>query len=150
MDPIRFFLSALAAIVVGVPFAIATRAVRPAGEELAEDAIRHGRVVSATLVKSAFLPPDMSSQYSQQRQVRWLCQYRYSIAGKDYTYRCTLGQKAPDQIELCYPVGKPDKAMLSSSMKRKRGGAYVVRVLVPVVIWAIVYWTLPLVGIGSW
>lgn len=95
--------------------------------------MRHGRVVSATLVKSAFLPPDMSSQYSQQRQVRWLCQYRYSIAGKDYTYRCTLGQQGPDQIELCYPAGKPDKAMLSNSMKRKRDGAYVMRALAPVI-----------------
>ena len=150
MDPIRFFLSALAAIVVGIPFAIVARAVRPAGENLAEDAVRHGRVVTATLVKSAFLPPDMSSQYSRQRQVRWLCQYRYSIGGKDYTYRCTLGQQGPDQIELCYPAGKPDKAMLSSSMKRKRGGAYVMRVLAPVIVWAIVYWSLPLVGIGSW
>ena len=150
MDPIRFFLSALAAIAVGIPFAIATRAVRPAGENLAEEAIRHGRVVSATLVKSAFLPPDMSSQHSQQRQVRWLCQYRYTVGGKDYTYRCTLTQKGPAQMELCYPAGKPDKAMLPGSMKRKRGGAYVMRALVPIVVWAAVYWALPVVGVGSW
>ena len=148
MDPIRFFLSALVAIAVGVPFTIATRAVRPSGEKLAEDAMRHGRVVSATLVKSAFLAPDISSKYRQQRQVRWLCQYRYSIGGKDYTYQCTLGQQGPVQVDLCYPAGKPGNAMLPSAMNRKRGGAYIMRALIPVVVWAVVYWMLPLVGIG--
>lgn len=150
MDPIRFFLSALVAIAVGVPFTIATRAVRPSGEKLAEDAMRHGRVVSATLVKSAFLAPDMSSKYRQQRQVRWLCQYHYSIGGKDYIYRCILGQQGPAHVKLCYPAGKPSKAIPPSAMQRKRGGAYVMRALAPVIVWAVVYWTLPLVGIGSW
>lgn len=149
MDPIRFFLSALAAIAVGVPLALSTRAIRSTGENLEDDSTRPGRVVTANLISKAFLPPDISSQNSRPRQTRWLAKYNYTVDGQEYTYRCTLEYQAPDQVLLCYPAGRPDKAEMRDPITQKQNRV-LLQVLIPVVVWTAVYWFLPMVGIGSY
>ena len=149
MDSIRFFLSALAAIAVGIPLAISTGAIRSTGENLKEDSAWHGRVVTANLISKAFLPPDISSQNSRLRQVRWLAKYNYTVDGQEYTYRCTLGHQAPDQVLLSYPAGRPDKAEIQDPITQKQRRVFL-RVLAPVIVWVAVYWALPMVGNGSY
>lgn len=149
MDPIRFFLSALAAIAVGVPLALSTRAIRSTGKNLENDSARSGRVVTANLISKAFLPPDISSQNSRLRQTRWLARYNYTVDGQEYTYRCTLGHQAPDQVLLCYPAGRPDKAEIQDPITQKQNRV-LLQVLIPVIVWTSVYWALPMMGIGSY
>lgn len=149
MDPIRFFLSALAAIAVGVPLALSARAIRSTGKNLENDSTRPGRVVTANLISKAFLPPDISSQNSRLRQTRWLAKYNYTVEGQEYTYRCTLGHQAPDQVLLCYPAGRPDKAEIQDPITQKQNRV-LLQVLIPVIVWTSVYWALPMMGIGSY
>lgn len=149
MDPIRFFLSALAAIAVGVPLALSARAIRSTGKNLENDSTRPGRVVTANLISKAFLPPDISSQNSRLRQTRWLAKYNYTVEGQEYTYRCTLGHQAPDQVLLCYPAGRPDKAEMRDPINQNWSGIFI-RMLVPVIVGTVVYWALPMIGIGSY
>lgn len=149
MDPIRFFLSALAAIAVGVPLALSARAIRSTGKNLENDSTRPGRVVTANLISKAFLPPDISSQNSRLRQTRWLAKYNYTVDGQEYTYRCTLGHQAPDQVLLCYPAGRPDKAEIQDPITQKQNRV-LLQVLIPVIVWTSVYWALPMMGIGSY
>lgn len=65
MDLLRMAIAAVVAIVVGIPFVLATRHMRPAGEKEWQDAAQAGRVTTGTLTDKVFLPPDMSSQYSK-------------------------------------------------------------------------------------
>ena len=149
MDLLRMAIAAVVAIVVGIPFVLATRHMRPAGEKEWQDAARAGRVTTGTLTDKVFLPPDMSSQYSKMREVRWKARYDYTVDGVQYAYFCTLKAPVPEQVDLYYPEGRPDRAALRSTMVRKRGPAYTLWALVPVAIWMVVYWMLPIFGISE-
>ena len=86
MDLLRMAIAAVVAIVVGIPFVLATRHMRPAGEKEWQDAARAGRVTTGTLADKVFLPPDMSSQYSKMREVRGKARYDYPVDGVQYAY----------------------------------------------------------------
>lgn len=149
MDLFRMAIAAVVAIVVGIPFILATRHMRPAGEKEWKDAARAGRVTTGTLTDKVFLPPDMSSQYSKMREVRWKVRYDYAVDGVQYAYFCTMKAPVPEQVDLYYPEDRPDRAALQSAMTRKRGRAYTLWALVPVAIWVAVYWMLPIFGISG-
>lgn len=149
MDLLRMAIAAVATVVIGIPFILATRHIRPVGEKLWQDAARAGRVTTGTLVDKVFLPPDMSSKYTAMRQVRWKARYDYTVDGVQYAYFCTLEPPVPERVDLYYPEGRPDRAALQSALVRKRGPSYTLWALVPVAVWVIVYWLLPLVGISG-
>lgn len=149
MDLLRMAIAAVVAIVVGIPFVLATRHMRPAGEKEWQDAAQAGRVTTGTLTDKVFLPPDMSSQYSKMREVRWKARYDYTVDGVQYAYFCVLKAPVPEQVDLYYSEGRPDRAALRSAMVRKRGPAYTFWFFVPVAIWMVVYWMLPIFGISK-
>ena len=149
MDLLRMAIAAVVAIVVGIPFILATRHMRPAGEKEWQDAARAGRVTMGTLAGKTFLPPDMTSSHSAMRQARWKVRYDYTVDGVQYAYFCTLKAPVPERVDLYYPEGRPDRAALRSAMVRKRGPAYTFWFFVPVAIWMVVYWMLPIVGISK-
>lgn len=149
MDLLRMAIAAVAAVVIGIPFILATRHMRPAGEKIWKDAARAGRVTTGTLVKKVFLPPDMSSPDSRMREVQWKARYDYTVDGVQYAYYCTLYPPVPERVDLYYPEGRPDRAALQSALVRKRGPAYTLWALVPVIIWVLVYWMLPVVGVSG-
>lgn len=147
MDLFRMAIAAVVAIVVGVPLILATRHMRPAGEKEWQEAARAGRVTTGTLTDKVFLPPDMASSDSKMRAVRWRVRYDYTVNGVQYAYFCTLKAPVPEQVDLYYPEGQPDRAALQSAMMRRRGLAYTLWALAPVAIWIVVYWALPIFGI---
>ena len=149
MDLIRMAVAAAAALVVGIPFLLATRQIRPAGEEMVRRAKRAGRVTEGALTDKVFLPPDMSAPESRLREVRWRARYEYEVDGVAYSYHCTILPPVPDRVTLYYPEGRPDQAQIESAAQRQRGAAYTLRALVPVGVWVVVYWLLPLAGIGG-
>ena len=149
MDLLRMAIAAVVAIVVGIPFILATRHMRPAGEKEWQDAARAGRVTMGTLAGKTFLPPDMTSSHSAMRQARWKVRYDYTVDGVQYAYFCTLKAPVPERVDLYYPEGRPDRATLRSAMVRKRGPAYTFWFFVPVAIWMVVYWMLPIFGISK-
>ena len=118
MDLLRMAIAAVVAIVVGIPFVLATRHMRPAGKRNGKDAARAGRVTTGTLTDKVFLPPDMSSQYSKMREVRWKARYDYTVDGVQYAYFCVLKAPVPEQVDLYYSEGRPDRAALRSAMVR--------------------------------
>mgnify|MGYP000018258242 FL=1 len=149
MDLVRMLIAAAAALVIGIPFLLATRRVRPAGEKMAREAWRQGRVAEGVLADKVYLPPDMGAQNSRLRQNRWRVRYDYEVDGVAYSYKCTLGAPVPERVSLYYPEGRPDRAEIWGAVQRRRGPAYTLRALVPVAVWAAVYWLLALAEVGG-
>jgi hypothetical protein len=149
MDLFRMAIAAVVAIVVGIPFILATRHMRHAGEKEWQDAARAGRVTTGKLKDKVFLPPDMSSPHSKMRKIRWKAKYEYDVDGGQYAYFCIVKAPVPERVDLYYPEGRPDRAALRSAMVRKRGPAYTLWALFPVAIWIVVYWVLPTIGISG-
>ena len=109
MDLVRMLIAAAAALVIGIPFLLATRL----------------------------------------RQNRWRVCYDYEVDGVAYSYKCTLGAPVPERVSLYYPEGRPDRAEIWGAVQRRRGPAYTLRALVPVAVWAAVYWLLALAEVGG-
>ena len=83
------------------------------------------------------------------REVRWKARNDYTVDGVQYAYFCVLKAPVPEQVDLYYSEGRPDRAALRSAMVRKRGPAYTFWFFVPVAIWMVVYWMLPIFGISK-
>lgn len=142
MDAVCFLIAALAAIAVAIPFQLAARRVRPAGERMVEEARQAGRMARGVLVQSTFLRGDVRDSRRRNRQNQWMAVYRYEVDGVPYTYRELTASEPVEELRLYYPAGRPEAALSQGRAPGRFGGAYVLRVLLPIAVWAAVYWLL--------
>lgn len=142
MDLVYFLISAVVALALGIPFLLLTRRTRPAGEQVVAEARRAGRVVRGVLEKSTFLRADMSDDSRDNRRDQWIAVYGYVVNGVHYTYRETVFNDPVPELTLYYPAGRPGAAISQGAAAARFGGGYLLRALVPLVIWAAVYWIL--------
>lgn len=140
MEAGKLILSALVAMAVTLPFTVymlKTGKIRPRGERIVEEAKAAGRIVQAVLEKSRWSRGDPGSQNAAERGERWFVTYRYEIGGRGYRFSARVGQQPPEMLELYYPARHPERAIPEGY--RSPGGKYMMLVLLPVIVWVIVY-----------
>ena len=145
MEPIRFLIAAIVAVAEAIPLLLATRRVRPAGERMVEEARRAGRTAQAVLVKSTYLRGDVRDPRGKNRRDQWMAVYAYEVDGVSYTYRETTFNEPVPALTLYYPAGRPGTALSRAAGPSRFGGGYLLRVLAPLAVWALVYWILQFV-----
>jgi len=143
MDLQKLILSAVAAVLLGIPFHLLLQKTgknRTKGERIIAEAKRAGRIVSATLVsskRSKYMPENGNSY--QERQSLWHVTYEYTVNARIYRYRTQIdgNDTPPPTLALYYPKGRPDKALPEGG--HRYDGRDISIVLFPVLLWAFFY-----------
>ena len=136
-------ISAVIAIVCTMPLMLSGArkgAYRTRNEILIEDAKRAGRVAEGTLVATRFLPGDPGHKNPLDRDDRWLGTYSYEVNGKTYTCGVSTTGDLPETLTVYYSKGKPNKGV--TVMNESVRGTSALFAMIPVFVWAAVYWLL--------
>ena len=112
---------------------------RPAGVKLVESARRAGRVVQGTLVRKPYLRPMGEETNAIHREGRWELTYGYEVGGRQYHYRVKIQGEPAETLPLYYPAGKPAQAISELEAPSRAGGAHLLALLLPVLLWAVFY-----------
>lgn len=141
MDMKRLILSALAAAVLTIVFAVPlyrSGKVRKKSEIIVEEAKKSGRRVPAVLEQSRHSIGDSTSRKARERKEVWMVTYRYEAAGKSYRFRGKAGSVPPERLELYYPEGHPERAIPEGY--EIEGGRYTALMLLPLILWVLFYY----------
>lgn len=111
---------------------------RPAGVKLVEKAKRAGRVAEGILVKKTYLQP-IADQLAYHREGRWALTYEYQVGGRSYRYHVKIEGEPTETLPLYYPAGKPGRAISELEAPSRAGGAHLLVILLPVLLWAVFY-----------
>lgn len=140
MDMGRLMLSALAAAILTLPFTVflfKSGKIRLKSEIIVEEAKKSGRIAQAVLEKSRRSRGDSTSRKARERKEIWMVTYGYEVAGRSYKFRSRLGSVPPDQLELYYPQGHPERAIPEGY--RIQGSRYTALMLLPLILWVFFY-----------
>lgn len=142
MDPIRMLMAAVPAVLAALVMQLLLRPARPAGIRMVEEARRAGRTARGTLVKSTYLRPYGDDEIARNREGRLALVYAYEVNGREYRFRMTVEGSAPETLTFYYPKGRPGDALPEMAAAYRPGVGYMLRVLLPVVLWALFYYLL--------
>lgn len=139
MDPIRMLIAAVPAVLAALAIQLLLRPARPAGVRMVEEARRAGRTARGTLVKRTYLRPYGEDETARNREGRLALVYAYEVDGREYLFRMTVEGSAPETLTLYYPKGRPGDAIPEMAAAHRPGAGYMLRVLLPVALWALFY-----------
>jgi len=133
-------ISTVITIIIWFPFMIRQikrGGYKRKGDIIIEEAEKAGRIVEATLKWKRYAPGEYGHPDPLMRSETWLFAYRYTLNGRNYTYRSSSTEMPPDTMLLYYPEGKPHKAIPRGHFIV--GAKMIALILLPVFIWAAVY-----------
>lgn len=136
-------ISAVITVVISVPFMMHSAnhgAYQKKSEKIIADARKAGRVAQAALVSKSIQWGEYGSQDSLQRQSRMVGSYVYTVHGRQYTHTASSTDDLPETLSVFYPNGHPEKAI--SQYTYLVGAKPVSLVMLPVIVWGIVYFVL--------
>ncbi|MBE6658117.1 MAG: hypothetical protein E7604_06710 [Ruminococcaceae bacterium] len=136
-------ISAVIAVVCTCPYLVSAAkrgAYRGNNEIIIEEAKRAGRVAVGTLVGTRYLPGEPGHKNPLDRDSRWLGTYTYEVNGKTYTLGVSTTDTLPETLTVYYPEGRPNKGI--TEMNASANGKQALIALIPVFVWAAVYWLL--------
>lgn len=136
------FLITLPLSIIWTKHLIATGKNKVASERLVEKAKAEVRVTTGKLVKARWIFGDDRDQPAF-RSGYWSVRYDYTIPGRQKTYHFNgscFNKKPPETIDLYWDERKPQKAIPEGARRLDAGD--VAKSLMPLIIWAIIYWLL--------
>ena len=140
MDLRLMLISAVITVVISAPFMMRSAnrgAYQKKSEKIIADAKKAGRVAQAALVSKSIQWGEHGSPDALQRQNRMVGSYVYTIDGQRYTHTASSADDLPETLTVYYPSGHPEKAI--SRYTYLVGAKPVGLVMLPVIVWVVVY-----------